>query len=168
METAVRSVGPLFLVIFLLGLLAAVAWFAWAGIAGPGEPMPTEGYVALVFGAFIAVLVGVGLMALLFYSSRRGTTSHRILGRIAEVALWTIPTKIPCCALSKTRGAFSENTSNRVRDSTKTVEGLLAVLDRNDLVHALDRINRRMALRLVEGSLVKNKAPPPWSGCTET
>ena len=34
--------------------------------------MPTEGYVALVFGAFIAVLVGVGLMARLFYSSRRG------------------------------------------------------------------------------------------------
>lgn len=67
-----RFVGPLLLAIVLLGLLAAVAWFAWAGIAGPGQPMPTEGYVALVFGAFAAVLVGVGLMTLLFYSSRRG------------------------------------------------------------------------------------------------
>jgi hypothetical protein len=31
-----------------------------------------------------------------------------------------------------------------------TVERLLAVLDRNDVVHALDRINRRRVIRLVE------------------
>jgi hypothetical protein len=36
------------------------------------------------------------------------------------------------------------------RDAKLTVERLLAVLDRNDVVHALDRINRRRAIRLVE------------------
>ena len=36
------------------------------------------------------------------------------------------------------------------RDATRTVEHLLAVLDRNDVVHALDRIKRRRVMRLVE------------------
>ena len=36
------------------------------------------------------------------------------------------------------------------RDATQTVERLLAILDRNDLVHALDRMKRRRVLRLVE------------------
>ncbi|MCS3899923.1 hypothetical protein M2171_009056 [Bradyrhizobium japonicum USDA 38] len=37
-----------------------------------GEPIPTEGYVALALGAGFAIAVGVGLMMLLFFSSRRG------------------------------------------------------------------------------------------------
>jgi hypothetical protein len=36
------------------------------------------------------------------------------------------------------------------RDATRTVEHLLAVLDRNDVVHALDRLKRRRVIRLVE------------------
>jgi len=36
------------------------------------------------------------------------------------------------------------------RDATRTVERLLAVLDRNDVLHALDRIKRRKVIRLVE------------------
>jgi hypothetical protein len=56
----------------LLGLLGAVGWFAYTGLAAPGEPMPAEGYAALVAGAAFAIIVGVGLMALLFYSSRAG------------------------------------------------------------------------------------------------
>ena len=64
-------------------------------------------------------------------------------------------------AVEDARRILGEYIEPGPRDSTKTVERLLAVLDRNDLVHALDRINRRMVLRLVEGSLVKNKAPPP-------
>jgi len=35
-------------------------------------------------------------------------------------------------------------------DPTRTVQRLLAVLDRNDVVHALNRINRRRVMRLVE------------------
>jgi hypothetical protein len=70
--TAMRSSGTILVITILLALLAAVAWFAWAGLASPGEPMPSEGYVALALGALTAVLVGIGLMALVFYSSRRG------------------------------------------------------------------------------------------------
>ncbi|WP_410052487.1 hypothetical protein [Bradyrhizobium sp.] len=37
-----------------------------------GDPMPTEGWMALVLGVVFSLIVGVGLMALLFYSSRKG------------------------------------------------------------------------------------------------
>jgi hypothetical protein len=36
------------------------------------------------------------------------------------------------------------------RDATRTVERLLAILDRNEVVRALDRIKRRRVIRLVE------------------
>jgi hypothetical protein len=36
------------------------------------------------------------------------------------------------------------------RDATRTVERLLAVLDKPEIVHALDRIKRRRVIRLVE------------------
>jgi hypothetical protein len=36
------------------------------------------------------------------------------------------------------------------RDATRTVEHLLAVFDRDDVVLALDRIKRRRVIRLVE------------------
>jgi hypothetical protein len=39
---------------------------------------------------------------------------------------------------------------DRLRDSGETVERLLATLDREDLIHALDRLNRRRVIRLVE------------------
>jgi hypothetical protein len=41
------------------------------------------------------------------------------------------------------------------RDPTRTVENLLAVLDRNDVVYALDRIKRRRAIRLVESNPIQ-------------
>jgi Na+-driven multidrug efflux pump len=60
-------------VIPLLALLAASVWFAlysWTAIEGP--PMPTEGHVAMWLGIVFSLVVGCGLMALVFYSSRRG------------------------------------------------------------------------------------------------
>ncbi|OAF16058.1 hypothetical protein AYJ54_38695 [Bradyrhizobium centrolobii] len=60
------------LVILLLGMLAAVGYFAWSAMTIDGEPIPTEGYVALALGAGFSVLVGIGLMVLLFFSSRHG------------------------------------------------------------------------------------------------
>jgi hypothetical protein len=57
----------------LLALLAASVWFAlysWTAIEGP--PMPTEGHVAMWLGIVFSLVVGCGLMALVFYSSRRG------------------------------------------------------------------------------------------------
>lgn len=58
------------LIILLLAMLAG--YFAYSAMAIEGEPIPTEGYVALALGAGFSVIVGVGLMVLLFFSSRRG------------------------------------------------------------------------------------------------
>jgi hypothetical protein len=37
-----------------------------------GPPTPPAGYVALTLGALFSLVVGIGLMALMFYSSRHG------------------------------------------------------------------------------------------------
>ena len=34
--------------------------------------MPAQGYIALIIGVVFSLVVGIGLMALLFFSSRRG------------------------------------------------------------------------------------------------
>jgi hypothetical protein len=60
------------LVIILLGMLVAAGYFVYSAMAIEGEPIPTEGYVALALGAGFAIVVGIGLMMLLFFSSRRG------------------------------------------------------------------------------------------------
>jgi len=58
------------LTILLVGMLVAVGYFAYSAMAVTGEPISAESYVAL--GAAIAVVIGIGLMMLLFFSSRRG------------------------------------------------------------------------------------------------
>jgi hypothetical protein len=65
--------GTVAIVVALLAILAAAGWYAagaWTSIEGP--PMPTTGYVALTLGVVFSLIVGCGLMALLFYSSRHG------------------------------------------------------------------------------------------------
>ena len=67
------TLGTIALVVALLGLLVAAAWFAvrgWTSIEGP--PMPGVGYVAMTIGVVFSLLIGVALMTLLFYSSRHG------------------------------------------------------------------------------------------------
>jgi TRAP-type C4-dicarboxylate transport system permease small subunit len=61
------------LAIPLFALLAASIWFAydiWSADEGP--PMPATGYLALGLGVFFSLVVGCGLMALVFYSNRHG------------------------------------------------------------------------------------------------
>jgi len=57
----------------LLALLALSVWFAaaaWRHLGG--DEIPFYGYVAIAGGVFFSLLVGGGLMALVFYSSRHG------------------------------------------------------------------------------------------------
>ena len=57
----------------LFALLAAALWFAGSGWAHlGGKEVPLYGYVALFGGAVVSLLVGGGLMTLVFYSSRHG------------------------------------------------------------------------------------------------
>jgi len=67
------ALGKIALLASLLALLVAAGWYAaraWIAIQGP--PMPAIGYVAMAGGVAVSLLVGCGLMALLFYSSRHG------------------------------------------------------------------------------------------------
>ena len=53
-------------------------------------------------------------------------------------------------AVEDARRILGEYIEPGPRDATRAVERLLAVLDRNDVLHALDRINRRRVIRLVK------------------
>jgi hypothetical protein len=67
------TVGIVAMPVALFVILAAAAWFAsraWTAVSGP--PIPTAGYVAMTLGIVFSLLVGCGLMALLFYSNRHG------------------------------------------------------------------------------------------------
>ena len=61
------------LILALFGLLALSVWFAgaaWEHLAG--DALPFYGYVAIAGGVLVSLLVGGGLMGLVFYSSRHG------------------------------------------------------------------------------------------------
>ena len=60
-------------IIVLAGFLIGGILYAihgWRAI--PGTPIPPIGWLFLSLGIFFSLLVGGGLMALLFYSSRKG------------------------------------------------------------------------------------------------
>jgi formate hydrogenlyase subunit 3/multisubunit Na+/H+ antiporter MnhD subunit len=69
----VRRMRKLALILPLLALLITsicYAYYIWATDEGP--PMPTSGYVAMGLGVLFSLVVGCGLMALVFYSHRHG------------------------------------------------------------------------------------------------
>jgi TRAP-type C4-dicarboxylate transport system permease small subunit len=60
-------------IIVLLGFLAWALWYAihaWNRLAGVG--ISPAGWIFMGLGAVVTLLVGGGLMALVFYSSRKG------------------------------------------------------------------------------------------------
>jgi len=60
-------------VIPLLALLSAALWFAARSFTAlEGPDMPAGLYVAMGLGIFFSFVIGCGLMALVFYSSRHG------------------------------------------------------------------------------------------------
>jgi prolipoprotein diacylglyceryltransferase len=72
-ESSERKIGPWgwFAVVVLLGfLVAAIAYAVHAWNALDGVGISPLGWTFLVFGVVFTILVGGGLMALLFYSSR--------------------------------------------------------------------------------------------------
>jgi hypothetical protein len=61
------------LIAALVAILAASIYFAlglWNSVDFGG--IPTSGYVAMALGIVFSLIIGIGLMALLFYSSRHG------------------------------------------------------------------------------------------------
>jgi hypothetical protein len=65
--------GKWIIIAVLLAFLGTAAGFAYVGWNLHGDvPMSAHGYVAMALGIGFTLVVGVGLMALVFYSSRKG------------------------------------------------------------------------------------------------
>ncbi|MFH1556153.1 MAG: hypothetical protein ABII76_15030, partial [Pseudomonadota bacterium] len=61
------------LVLPLFGILGLALWWMVVGwAAGADAPMEATDYIPMVLGVVLTLLLGCGLMALLFISSRRG------------------------------------------------------------------------------------------------
>jgi hypothetical protein len=61
------------IILALFALLAGAVWFAgaaWERLGG--DAVPFYGYIAIAGGVLLSLLVGGGLMALVFYSNRHG------------------------------------------------------------------------------------------------
>ncbi|RYH60461.1 MAG: hypothetical protein EON54_10785 [Alcaligenaceae bacterium] len=76
MTTATNSQKLSFSQLLLLMVLFSFLVFAviWASMAWTSEDvtMSVHGWIALGLGTFFSLLIGCGLMALMFYSSRSG------------------------------------------------------------------------------------------------
>jgi len=71
--TGLNILGKIALLAPLLAILAAAVWYAagaFTSVSGPA--MPATGYIAMTLGVIFSLVVGCGLMALLFYSNRHG------------------------------------------------------------------------------------------------
>jgi flagellar basal body-associated protein FliL len=81
-KTAVARMGVgswIILIVLLLLLVATsvVVYFGWT--LANGTDVPSSGYAAMAFGVIISLAVGFGLMALIFYSSRKGYDEPPVL-----------------------------------------------------------------------------------------
>jgi flagellar basal body-associated protein FliL len=67
-----RHLPTILLFVVLLALLALAVTFMVSTWQQSQAHMSIHGWIALGLGVFFSILVGCGLMALMFYSSRRG------------------------------------------------------------------------------------------------
>ncbi|GGE45198.1 hypothetical protein GCM10011367_19970 [Marinicauda pacifica] len=60
------------LIVVLMSILIASVWFAIQSFTQIDATMSVHGWIALILGVILSLLIGGGLMALVFFSSRRG------------------------------------------------------------------------------------------------
>ena len=73
------KVGGWVVIAALLLLLGGAGFIAYRGLTFGNTDVPTSGYVAMAFGVIFSLIVGIGLMALIFYSSRKGYDEPPVL-----------------------------------------------------------------------------------------
>jgi len=61
-----------FLVLPLLAILGLALWWAVSAWNAVDVEMSIHGYIAMILGIVFSLVLGCGLMALMFYSSRHG------------------------------------------------------------------------------------------------
>ena len=72
--------GSWTVVIVLMSLLAVTSVAAYVGwTSAKDTDVPMAGYVAMAIGVIFSLAVGVGLMALVFYSNRKGYDEPPVL-----------------------------------------------------------------------------------------
>jgi hypothetical protein len=65
--------GSWIVIAILLAILVGAVWLGYEGwTMNQDVQMSKHGYIAMALGTFFALLIGIGLMALVFYSSRAG------------------------------------------------------------------------------------------------
>lgn len=67
-----NSLGIWTVVVVLSAFLIAVGVVGYLVWTTSDTSMPASGYLAMTLGVIFSLVVGVGLMALIFYSSRKG------------------------------------------------------------------------------------------------
>ena len=67
------KVGSWIIIAVLLAILAATIWIGYEGwTMNQDVQVSKHGYTAMGLGIFFSLVIGIGLMALVFYSSRAG------------------------------------------------------------------------------------------------
>jgi hypothetical protein len=68
------SLGTIIALVILVGLLLLAIVFMAIGWNAPegGEQMSIGGWIAMILGIIATLALGIGLMALMFYSNRSG------------------------------------------------------------------------------------------------
>ena len=74
-----NSIGVWIVVIVLLALLVAAGAIAYFGWTISNADVPISGYVAMALGVIFSLTFGIGLMTLVFYSSRKGYDEPAVL-----------------------------------------------------------------------------------------
>lgn len=65
-----RTLPYVLAALLVVGLVGWLAWSAWSSLEG--AELSVAGWIALGLGVLLTLALGVGLMTLVFYSSRRG------------------------------------------------------------------------------------------------
>jgi hypothetical protein len=72
-------IGTWIVMTVLVLLLVAAAVIGYLGWTSTDTSVPISGYIAMAFGVIFSLAIGIGLMALLFYSSRAGYDEPAVL-----------------------------------------------------------------------------------------
>ncbi len=74
-----NNIGTWIVMTVLVLLLVGAAVIGYLGWTSTDSRVPISGYIAMAFGVIFSLAVGIGLMALLFYSSRAGYDEPAVL-----------------------------------------------------------------------------------------